>query len=603
MTRGRPPRYPNLWHSAEFFWNFSLGDGPFVYDYSGNGRNGTITGGVGVNQFFDDVSGIHPGLRCLRKTGSGGHITGANYPSFGHEAAKAWTVVLRFSVDNTAGDDRTLYAYSKTADSFQFAIRTDKDATPPTDIEVYHDGNKRISAIHNIELDTPYVLSVTNDGLESSTSLRLRVYDALSGKLLSTQTGLVLGDAGSPSLAIFWVGAKRSDTEDPHSGTHCGVYVYSRVLPDPEIQIIVDDWLAPLRPAKRQLVGQVAAGQTVVLGVATETDTALSVTVVNPKFVVPTIATETDTALPVTALNAKFIALTPALETDTALSITVVNPKFITPAAATETDTALPVTVVSPKFIVLAVATETDTALPIIVVSPKFVILTPALETDTALGLGVGIGLDIAVEADTALPITVVSPKFIVLTPALETDTALPVAALLAKIIVTGVATETDTALDVIVPLTLFIDPGVETDTALPLFVVKTIAVGITTETDTALAVTPLTAKIIVVGVATETDTALAAQPRRTYAIGLSSETDTALVAPPVRQHAVTIPSETDTALMLTRLKTELLALGIEIDTALSVTIVGGSGISPSRGRSVRMLTPTRLTGVEKATV
>ncbi len=260
-SRGRAPLHPNLWQSSEFFWNFSLGDGPIVQDYSGHGRNGTITEGVGSNQFFDDVSPIHPGLRCLRRTGSGGHITGVNYPSFQHKAAEPFTVVCRFSVSNTASDDRSIFYFRIPGGLTQFGIRTDL-STAPSDIEVRHRDDVRISGNNNIELDTPYVLSVTNDGLESSSSLRLRIYDAISGELLSTQTGTVSGDLSNIGDNIWWIGANHSDTNDPLTGTHCGVYVYSRVLNDSEIQLFVDDWLAPFR-AKRRIIGLVSAAAAV----------------------------------------------------------------------------------------------------------------------------------------------------------------------------------------------------------------------------------------------------------------------------------------------------------------------------------------------------
>ncbi len=258
-NHARAPLYPTLWQSPEFFWNFSLGDGAHVHDYTGQGRDGAITAGIESNQFFNDTDPIQLGLRCLRRTGSGGHIEAASYPSFRHEVGVPWSVICRFSVSDTAGDDRAIFAFRPPGGIIQLLIRTDLGAAPQN-IEVYINSNLRISAADNIELNTGYVLSVTNDGLKISTSLRLRLYNALTGENIQTMTN----PSGTTNIADldgaeWWIGASDSDTNDPLIGTHCGAYVYSRVLDDSEIQLFVDDWLAPFR-VKRRAIGLVAAG-------------------------------------------------------------------------------------------------------------------------------------------------------------------------------------------------------------------------------------------------------------------------------------------------------------------------------------------------------
>ncbi len=253
-NHARAPLHPSLWEAPEFFWNFSLGDGAHVHDYSGNGHDGTITGGIESNQFFNDATtGIQRGLRCLRRTGTGGHITGARYTDFEAKAGEAWSFIYRFSISSVA-DERTIFAYRQIGGATQLLIRTIA-GEDPTRIQVFHNGVERIASNNVLELDTPYIVSLTNDGLSGAASMRMVIYSE-QGEILDTGTGQPSGDATLTSQ-IWWVGANHGDTNDPLLGTHCGVYAYSRVLDDSKIQLFADDWLALFR-VKRRAIGLVA---------------------------------------------------------------------------------------------------------------------------------------------------------------------------------------------------------------------------------------------------------------------------------------------------------------------------------------------------------
>jgi hypothetical protein len=146
----------------------------------------------------------------------------------------------------------------------------------------------------------------------------------------------------------------------------------------------------------------VAAGQTVVVGLAAETDTALAATHFKTKTV--GLAAETDTALP--AAHFKTRTVGQAQETDSALAAT--HSRVKTVGQAQETDSALAAT--HRRARIVGQAQETDSALSL-VPAGHVVAVGQAQEIDTALGLvpqprRVVVGL--AVETDTALAATAV---------------------------------------------------------------------------------------------------------------------------------------------------------------------------------------------------
>ena len=134
-----------------------------------------------------------------------------------------------------------------------------------------------------------------------------------------------------------------------------------------------------------------AGGQTVNVGLASETDTAFSVNPDPQKVNVAVgLATETDTAFSVTpSTGLQTVAVGLATETDTAFAVTA-SPGTATVAVglASETDTAFDVSVVATATIAVGLASETDTAFSITVApGTATVALGLATETDTALSV------------------------------------------------------------------------------------------------------------------------------------------------------------------------------------------------------------------------
>lgn len=119
------------------------------------------------------------------------------------------------------------------------------------------------------------------------------------------------------------------------------------------------------------------------------------------------IATETDTAL---ALSIS-LGLGLAQETDTALALGLSAGVGL----STETDSALGLTATQSRAV--GMSTETDTALALSVSSGLAVPVGLATETDTALALAIGIGVGLSTETDSALALTYTGPTATVARP------------------------------------------------------------------------------------------------------------------------------------------------------------------------------------------
>lgn len=279
------------------------------------------------------------------------------------------------------------------------------------------------------------------------------------------------------------------------------------------------------------------------------------------------LATETDTAQPVTSAKTQSIGL--ASETDTAQALTALKAQAI--GLATETDTAQPVT--WSKAVTLGLATETDTAQA--VTALKTATIGLATETDTAQAVALGgqvVTIGLASETDTAQPLS--SAKTQAIAQAIETDTAQAVTA--RESVLIGLASETDTAQALTWSKAQTIGQAVETDTAQALTGAKTQSIGLATETDTAQPVTASAAQIVLIGQAVETDTAQPVTSAKTVTIGLATETDTASAVGVERTYAIGQSVETDTAQPLAWSKAQTIGQATETDTAQPVTVVGG---------------------------
>lgn len=284
-----------------------------------------------------------------------------------------------------------------------------------------------------------------------------------------------------------------------------------------------------------------STAQTVVLGLPSETDTALAVTSAKSKTL--GIPSETDTALPVTPLKSKTLGL--PSETDSVPGA-VTKAKSQSVGIVVETDTALSIT--SAKAKSLGLVTETDTALPI---GPtKSITIGLVTETDSVpggLSKAKAFSLGLVTETDTALGVTTGAATTVGLVT--ETDSALPISS--AKTVTLGLLTETDSALGVTTGGSTSVGLVTETDSALPVTPIKTRTLGLVTETDTALAV--VVNKSIILGLVTETDSAFALSSAKAKSLGLVTETDTALaLASGATVIELGIVTETDSALPVT---------------------------------------------------
>ncbi len=193
-------------------------------------------------------------------------------------------------------------------------------------------------------------------------------------------------------------------------------------------------WI-PWRLEKRLVVKAPAAGQTVAIGLVTETDSALALSGRKTKAL--GLNSETDTALALTAEKALTLGL--ASETDNALAVT--SKKTVTLGLAAETDAAL--TLQGSQVVAIGQASETDSSLPL------------TGHKTAAIGL--------VSEADSALTLT--GKKTLAIGLASEIDTSFPVVEV--KSLALGLASETDTALR----FALLIGQAVEADQALPLVI------------------------------------------------------------------------------------------------------------------------------------
>ena len=302
------------------------------------------------------------------------------------------------------------------------------------------------------------------------------------------------------------------------------------------------------------------SGQTITVGLATESDSAFAAGVA--RTLAAGLATETDTGLAATV--ARTLAAGQALETDSAFPAGVA--RTLAAGLATETDTALAAAVA--RALGVGQALETDSAFA--VTFARALAIGQALETDSALPAIVSGALAIgqALETDSALAAS--SAKLAAVGLATETDTALAAGAGKARAL--GQALETDSALPVALPAGIGL--ATETDTALAANSAKLRAVGLATETNTGFGATPFQA--FPIGQAIETDSAFAATWSKAAEVGQALETDSSLAATGAKLAAAGLALETDSAFGVTFFKATTIGLALEIDSAFFVAASGG---------------------------
>ncbi|MDK1103793.1 MAG: hypothetical protein QGD93_09295 [Actinomycetota bacterium] len=136
-------------------------------------------------------------------------------------------------------------------------------------------------------------------------------------------------------------------------------------------------WRSALTDSEIVEAGDALKGTFQIIGIATETDTALTITPLKPIIQAIGIAVETDTAFAITAYKPIIQVIGLALETNTALTITPLKPIIQLLGIATETDTVFAITPIKPIIFSLGIAIEIDTALPIFVLVPTADISDP----------------------------------------------------------------------------------------------------------------------------------------------------------------------------------------------------------------------------------
>jgi len=207
-----------------------------------------------------------------------------------------------------------------------------------------------------------------------------------------------------------------------------------------------------------------AGGISAPVGLATETDTAQSVTPQTPLTVTIGLASETDSALSVSPVSALTVNIDQALETDTAHSITPSLATVLNIGLAIEVDTALSVTPEVDLSVSLGIASETDTALSVTASAGTAVSVGLAAEVDSALTVtpvtNVSALIGLATETDSAQSVTPVSAISVNLGQASEADSALSISPISGLTVDLGIASELDQALSVAVGLDLFVNLG-----------------------------------------------------------------------------------------------------------------------------------------------
>jgi hypothetical protein len=178
--------------------------------------------------------------------------------------------------------------------------------------------------------------------------------------------------------------------------------------------------------------GTGGGAHTLSLGIVSETDSGLALTISKPIVKALGIVSEADTALALSMVNQALTAnLGIASEADSPLGLTILKPQTLVLGLAEEVDSGLTLTIASGGgsiTIPLGIASETDSPLGMSFL--KTVALGQASDTEEAFGITIvnqalAVALGIASETDSALALTLIAPKTIALGIAEEIDTAL----------------------------------------------------------------------------------------------------------------------------------------------------------------------------------
>lgn len=321
----------------------------------------------------------------------------------------------------------------------------------------------------------------------------------------STWTGYVNGvsvGTATDATAIYQ-GVNTSILGSTLAGNYRGYSshwcLYNRAITDSEMLALHKDNFKPLMPIVPVWYFTPSGAAAIVLGVPSETDTLLGLTLFKSLSI--GLSSETCTALAL--LPAKSVTSGIASETDSIFSMSVGKTTSI--ALAGETDT-VPSTVINKDY-PIGIVSETDT---VFLLTPiKQVPIGIAEETDTALDLvdfGGAISTGIATETDSCFPLTLVKALSLVSITA-ETSSALALG--ITKSLSLNISTETDTALGISgITKSLSIGLASEDDSALSVAVSRIFSIGIVAENDSVFSIASIS-KALTSGIAEETDSAL----------------------------------------------------------------------------------------------
>ena len=383
------------------------------YDRSLYHRHGSVLGtnAMSFGRFNDGTTGF------LLTNGSLSGLTFAEDDAINMDGASQMSLMARFHA-NSGGSTDTIFGRPDQNDHsgkfWQYALvrrSSNEFMWFTSNGSTFNRGNHG-----SVSVDTDYHMVGTFNS-DKSTEKRLYV----DGVEIGTNdfNGVMSTSVAGAPLRI----GSNADDGERWDGIVRDLRVYNRELTPAEVFLAYDpgsqwDLYHELGRRIHFFIG--ATVQTVNVGQATETDTALAVTPsAGAVSVAVGQATETDTALAVTPSpsGAVNVAAGQASETDTALAVTPsLAGIFASVGQAVETDTALAVTPAASGAAAASVAqaSETDTALAI----------TAQLGTATAV-------VGQAVEIDTALPVTPVQPLFVATGLAAEVDAALSIAAVM----------------------------------------------------------------------------------------------------------------------------------------------------------------------------